>query len=468
MLLSCRGAAPSHVGNSQLLLPEVAGISSQMLSYNVNDRPDDGQLRRQWQHAGGGNAFAYDSQDRLTKFNGGSVTMVYDGDGNRVAKSSGGVTTQYLVDDLNPTGLQQVAEEVVGGAVERRYVYGPDRISQTQAGTTSIYGYDAHGDVKYLMDGTGAVTDTYDYDAFGNLIGSAGTTPNVYRYQGEALNAETGLYYLRARYYDPVAGRFLTVDPLAGQGEHPYEYAGADPVNGHDPTGQQDLIEYTLLLWVSQPPRPPNVVFTCLGGKRQGGPMTIALEWLGVCKVPPPPMPKPPAAPHPPSKPGKPPGPCGNCSCSDDPGYSPGAWNSPGIVNRNNCYTYSWGVPLPFPQAWMQPGGRSGSMVQRPLTCSGVKAAAVRDGYLYTDNTSCCPKGYHPVVLVVGDHVHAPDSIKDLGQDYHWYRQDSNGAWSSKHGQTPVGPQVTDPFADARSWGYDQPCGRMCASDQLK
>ena len=116
--------------------------------------------------------------------------MVYDGDGTRVAKTSGGVTTEYLVDDLNPTGLPQVAEEVVGGGVARRYTYGINRISQTQAGVTSLYDYDAHGDVRALMStapvapGNFATpTDTYGYDAFGNLIGSTGTTPNVYRYQ---------------------------------------------------------------------------------------------------------------------------------------------------------------------------------------------------------------------------------------------------------------------------------------------
>jgi len=159
-----------------------------------------------------------------------------------VKKVSGGVTTQYLVDDLNPTGLPQVMDEVVkSGVAQRTYLYGLRRISQTQvaSGTTSYYGYDAHGDARYLMDSTGAVTDTYDYDAFGNLVGSTGTTPNVYRYQGEALDAETGLYYLRARYYDPTVGRFLNVDPMTDQGEHPYEYAAADPVNGHDPTGRR-------------------------------------------------------------------------------------------------------------------------------------------------------------------------------------------------------------------------------------
>jgi len=245
--------------------------------------------------AAGAKTLIYDSQDRLTKFNGGTVTMVYDGDGTRVAKTSGGVTTQYLVDDLNPTGLPQVVEEVVGGAVARRYTYGINRISQTQAGVTSLYDYDAHGDVRALMStapvapGSYATpTDTYDYDAFGNLIGSTGTTPNVYRYQGEALDEETGLYYFRARYYDPVAGRFLTVDPMADQGEPPYEYVGADPVNGHDPTGQQDAIEYALitaafLLPVAVVPPPPDM-YSCLGGfafSHEGALRMIALVRAG-------------------------------------------------------------------------------------------------------------------------------------------------------------------------------------------
>jgi RHS repeat-associated protein len=205
----------------------------------------------------GGKTFAYDSQDRMTRFNGGAVVMIYDGDGNRVAKTSGGVTTQYLVDALNPTGLAQVVEEVVSGAVQRRYTYGLQRISQTQAGVTSYYGYDGHGDVRFLTDSTGAVTDTYDYDAFGNSIDSTGTIANVYRYQGEALDAETGLYYLRARYYDPVAGRFLTVDPLVDQGERPYVYAGADPVNRHDPTGESTIIDASLTMWTPSARVPP-------------------------------------------------------------------------------------------------------------------------------------------------------------------------------------------------------------------
>ena len=56
--------------------------------------------------------------------------LVYDGDGNRVAKTANGVTTRYLFDDLNPTGYPQVVEET--GAVQRTYTYGLQRISENQ------------------------------------------------------------------------------------------------------------------------------------------------------------------------------------------------------------------------------------------------------------------------------------------------------------------------------------------------
>jgi RHS repeat-associated protein len=248
------------VGNRKSLASTLTGISGQAANYDNNDRVVGMSYDANGNTLGaGGTAIAYDSQDRLTSFNNGAAAMVYDGDGNRVSKTAAGATTVYPVDEGNPTGLAQVVEELSsGGTVQRRYLYGLERIGQTQvaASAASYYGYDGHGDVRYLTDVTGKVTDTYDYDAFGNVVGSTGATANVYRYQGEAFDSETGLYYLRARYYDPVAGRFLSVDPMADQGEHPYSYAGADPVNGHDPTRTQDVIEYTLLLNLSVPPRP--------------------------------------------------------------------------------------------------------------------------------------------------------------------------------------------------------------------
>jgi hypothetical protein len=135
--------------------------------------------------------------------------MLYDGDGNRVAKTVGSVTTHYLVDDLNPTGYPQVVEELTGsgsGTVARQYTYGLERISENQwtnnTWTPSFYAQDGSGSVRRLTNSARAVTDTYDYDAFGNKINSTGTTTNNYLYRGEQYDSDLGLYYLRARYYN--------------------------------------------------------------------------------------------------------------------------------------------------------------------------------------------------------------------------------------------------------------------------
>jgi RHS repeat-associated protein len=94
-----------------------------------------------------------------------------------------------------------------------------------------------------LTNQAGVVTDTYDYDAFGNKLNSTGSTPNNYLYRGEQYDPDLGLYYLRARYYNPLTGRFLSRDPDDhGQMDpnqlHKYLYADGDPANGVDPTGR--------------------------------------------------------------------------------------------------------------------------------------------------------------------------------------------------------------------------------------
>ena len=100
-----------------------------------------------------------------------------------------------------------------------------------------------------LANAAGAVTDTYAYDAFGNLLNQTGSTPNAYLYRGERWDQDLGLYYLRARWYNPATGRFMTRDPYAGSirdpaSLHRYNYARANPVNYIDPSGRADLTEY--------------------------------------------------------------------------------------------------------------------------------------------------------------------------------------------------------------------------------
>jgi RHS repeat-associated protein len=191
-----------------------------------------------------------------------TVTLQYDGDGNRVAKTVGGVTTRYLVDDLNPTGYAQVVEELTSTSVTRIYTYGRQRINQNQligsAWTPSFYGYDGFGSVRQLTSSAGTVTDTYDYDAWGNSVNTTGTTPNAYLYRGEQYDSDLNLYYLRARYFNPLSGRFLTKDtdegdPAAPETLHRYVYAGSEPVDHLDPTGHNSITQSLLKIgaWVA-------------------------------------------------------------------------------------------------------------------------------------------------------------------------------------------------------------------------
>ncbi len=192
----------------------------------------------------------YDFENRMTTH--GGVTLVYDGDGNRVSETVGGTTTKLLVDDHNPTNLPQVLEELVGGAVNRTYAYGLARISENQqisgTWTPSFYGYDGHGNVLFLTNAAGTITDTYTYDAFGMQIARTGTTPNVFQFSGEWLDSNLGLYYLRARYLNQATGRFWSRDPVEGKkccglSWNPYIYVKQNPVNAVDPT-ERDGFEY--------------------------------------------------------------------------------------------------------------------------------------------------------------------------------------------------------------------------------
>jgi RHS repeat-associated protein len=134
------------------------------------------------------------------------------------------------------------------GTVTRSYSYGLERIDETQkissTWSASFYGYDGHGSVRQLTSAAGAVSDTYDYDAFGTLINSTGSTPNNYLFAGEAYDSALGLYYNRARYLNSTTGRFWSMDDDEGDDDtppslHKYVYAGDNPASNLDPSGNE-------------------------------------------------------------------------------------------------------------------------------------------------------------------------------------------------------------------------------------
>jgi RHS repeat-associated protein len=260
------------VGNRLARNSSLPGILAATYSYDANDR-----LTSDNYDANGNTRTAamrdplspathtvsdqYDFENRLVDRDGGRIRVVYDGDGNRVRKtvttSTNTVTTYYLVDELNPTGYPQVLEEHVSidyqpATLNCTYTWGHALLSQDRlTGVTwaeSYYGFDGQGSVRYLTDGAGNVTDSYDYDAFGNLTSWTGTTVNTYRYQGEQYDEDLRLYYLRARYADPDRGRFWTMDSFEGFGSdpaslHKYSFNHNDPVNRRDPSGHFSLAE---------------------------------------------------------------------------------------------------------------------------------------------------------------------------------------------------------------------------------
>jgi RHS repeat-associated protein len=156
-----------------------------------------------------------------------------------------------LVDAKNPTGYAQVVEELVSldgqpPSFERAYTHGLDLISRREANASKhFYCYDGHGSVRFQTSANGTITRHYTYDAFGIRVDGGGhTAEDQYLYAGEQYDQDLGLYYLRARYYSPNAGRFWTMDTFEGsQGDplslHKYVYAADNPVNMVDPSGHK-------------------------------------------------------------------------------------------------------------------------------------------------------------------------------------------------------------------------------------
>ena len=95
----------------------------------------------------------------------------------------------------------------------------------------------AHGDVEALTDPSGAVVNRYRYDAFGNIIEARERVHNRFKYAGEQYDEITGQYYLRARFYNPVIGRFTQEDAYRGDGLNLYSYVQNNPVKYYDPSG---------------------------------------------------------------------------------------------------------------------------------------------------------------------------------------------------------------------------------------
>jgi RHS repeat-associated protein len=199
----------------------------------------------------GSTAYAFNPENEMTGVNtpAGSAEFAYDARGERIRSNGPGGMVHYLVDTANATGVSQVlADYDTAGAALAEYTYGYELLGQRRNGAANFHHRDGSGNVRLLSDSAGDASDTYVYNAFGERLSRTGATANPYQFAGDRYGELEGLTFLRARYYDPSTGRFISKDPFEGVlrdpvSLHRYLYANANPVAFTDPTGLMSLAE---------------------------------------------------------------------------------------------------------------------------------------------------------------------------------------------------------------------------------
>jgi len=214
----------------------------------------------------------YDGLNQLIGFTDGETTAsyAYNVDGLRYEKIVDGQRINHVWD-----GSKQIIADVIDNQFYEAdcYIRGTNLVAKYnyRNGNKSEYTYytqNAHGDVVNLTNANGEVTKTYKYNAFGVEKDISESDTNAFRYCGEYYDSESGTIYLRARYYDPTIGRFISRDSFAGKNEDPlslnlYTYCANNPIVNIDPTGH---------FW--------NIVVGAIGGALLNGAVTVASNLL--------------------------------------------------------------------------------------------------------------------------------------------------------------------------------------------
>jgi RHS repeat-associated protein len=189
--------------------------------------------------------YNYDGLNQLTTVDQGGVkaSYAYNAAGLRVQKNVGANLSKQVWD-----GQEMVAEFSGASNTQTTYARGHNLIfSNNNQNQKTFYQYNGHGDTDRLTNASGAVIKSYTYDLFGSEQNPDLNDTNPFRYSGEYFDKETGSYYLRARYYNPSYGRFITEDSYEGSITNPlslnlYTYVSNNPLIYIDPLGHDAIV----------------------------------------------------------------------------------------------------------------------------------------------------------------------------------------------------------------------------------
>jgi len=192
-------------------------------------------------------AFTYDARNRLT--GAGGTTYHYDAEGNRISVTDSvyNIRADYTVNPHAP--LSQVLVKTDAQGDQTYYTYGLGLIGEEANGAYQTYHFDLRGSTATLTDDTGNVTDRFQYGPYSELVKHEGETKTPFLYNGQdgVITDANGLYYMRARYYNPESKRFINKDILLGsieegQSLNRYGFVTNNPVNYIDPSGNFVII----------------------------------------------------------------------------------------------------------------------------------------------------------------------------------------------------------------------------------
>jgi RHS repeat-associated protein len=236
-----RTSGPQSTASSYNAADELTGDSNFTYTYDAEGQ----RTSRMDRLTGATTRYTYNPSKQLISIqypDGTSTSYTYDPLGRRLSVTSAGATTAYVYDGAN-TRLEYGSAGLTASYVGAGQVDRP--LEMTRGASSYYYLQNFQGSVTALTDSSGSVAASYSYDAFGVPTTAAPSVTNPFTYTGREYDAKGGLYYNRARYYEPATGGFISQDPIAA-GQR-YAYTSGDPVDSFDPSGGWGMSDLALL-----------------------------------------------------------------------------------------------------------------------------------------------------------------------------------------------------------------------------